>query len=72
MFDEIHTLSKDSAFLLPSGTIGIHTGAHGEVGSSPVSFRQTMSVLLRLITLENKTPESVRETIVDELGRMSK
>lgn len=70
MFDEIHTLSKDPAFLLPSGTIEIHTGAHGEVGSSPVSFRQTMSVLLRLITLENKTPESVRETIVDELDRM--
>lgn len=71
MFDEIHTLSIDPAFLLPSGTVVIHTGAHGEVGSSPVSFRQTMSVLLRLITLENKTPESVRETIVDELGRMS-
>ncbi|WP_342561912.1 hypothetical protein NST84_20000 [Paenibacillus sp. FSL R7-0345] len=71
MLDEIHMLSKDPSYLLPSGTIAIHTGAHGEVGSSPVSFRQTMRVLLRLLTLDNKTYKLVQETIADELGRVS-
>ncbi|AIQ48265.1 hypothetical protein R70723_21875 [Paenibacillus sp. FSL R7-0273] len=71
MFDEIHTVTKDSAFLLPSGTIAIHTGAHGEIGSSVISFRQTINVLLRLLTLESKTHLSVQDTVMTALDRMN-
>ncbi|MNJ02023.1 hypothetical protein D3C73_1618300 [compost metagenome] len=49
----------------------IDTGAHGSVGSSPVSFRQAINVMLQLLTLEDKTAESVQDKIVDVLHRVN-
>ncbi|WP_310829406.1 hypothetical protein [Paenibacillus pedocola] len=71
VIDEIQKLSADPDVLLPSGRIVIDTGAHGLVGSSPVSFRQAINVLLQLLTLEDKTAESVQDKIVDVLHRVN-
>ncbi|WP_127529793.1 hypothetical protein [Paenibacillus kobensis] len=67
--DEIHKLVSDANDLLPSGTLIIHTGAHGLVGSSQMSFRKAIRVVLNLLThgdLNNGT--EIRDLITKELN----
>ncbi len=69
VIDEIQKMSAYQDILQPSGKIVIDTGAHGLVGSSPVSFSQAINVLLRLLTLEDKTSKiDIQETIMHVLN----
>ncbi len=69
VIDEIHKLSADPEILLPSGKIVIDTGAHGSVGSSQVSFRHAINMVLQLLTLEDKTSKiDIQETIMHVLS----
>ncbi|BCN32366.1 hypothetical protein [Anaeromicropila herbilytica] len=53
--------------LISNGNYKFCVGAHGEVGSSTISFMIVCSILLKLLLLENITKEKVREIIESEI-----
>ncbi|WP_405104323.1 hypothetical protein MHH28_17410 [Paenibacillus sp. FSL K6-1217] len=67
MLREIRDLSEDMTTEVPSGKIYICIGAHGSVGSSSVSFRKAIQVLIKLLTLKDRTVSIMKETIVNVL-----
>lgn len=65
ILDEIQDLSQDATTVISSGKIYVHIGAHGSVGSSSVSFRKAVQVIIKLLTLKDRTSESImKETII--------
>ncbi|MFA9379376.1 MAG: hypothetical protein ACERKZ_21920 [Lachnotalea sp.] len=53
--------------LLPKGSYEFCVGAHGEVGSSEMSFMLTCNILLNLLSITEYTEEKVKEIIQNEI-----